>query len=773
MVGRERELADVNAALDAHRLVTITGLGGVGKTRLAREVASQLARLGRSSWFVDLAPVTTLAGVVDTIATRIGVGETADRDLEGAVIERLHDGPNVLVLDNLEHLSDERPFFARLLADVPSLTILATSRVALVLAGEHELRLDSLAGAVDDADIEAAPATRLFLMRARDRGHLRTVDARDAPAVAMVCRRLDGLPLAIELAAAWTGVLSPRAIARRIDDATLPLADESRPRHVSLEQVVSATLNLTSDGDRQVFDRLGVFVGPFDDAAVAAVCDADAGVLAALRNLEAASLVRVAPDENGEPEFTLLETVRAIARRRLEDAGSPADAEARHGAWYAQQATTAADDLRSKTFNNAQASARLADPNVRVAFERAVVRGDAEIAGRLAAAFASYGVQAGVLRESANRLRTALAMDGASPGTRADLLTALLNVRGMLGEHGDQAPLGRQAVALARESGSERTLVRAMIALASWALVDPIELLIEAGDFAERIGYAWGAAAAWNNLGSALGDRDRHEEAVDVYGKAVLLFAARGDAAGEAMALMSRAGVELQLARTADALVDVREAERKLPADGGGSVAFRLWTHTTRAIAEASAGLHAEAAGSLAGTVDTVVSLDSAAEYDGWFEAAAAVLAVPHPVLAARCLGGLDAVTQLNGSPASNTRLNRRITAGLERSIGRHRLEVARASGRTRDRRALFDELAAAARADAARTAGPYGDLTPRERRVLELLARGRTDPEIGVELGIAPKTASVHVANLKAKLGVDTRVEAVLFARDNLRPDA
>ena len=452
-----------------------------------------------------------------------------------------------------------------------------------------------------------------------------------------------------------------------------------QPRHVSLEQVVSATLDLTSEGDRQVFDRLGVFVGPFDDAAVAAVCDADAGVLAALRNLEAASLVRVAADEMGEPEFTLLETVRSIARRRLEDAGSLADAEARHGAWYAARATTAADDLRSKTFNNAEASARLADPNVRRGIragggtgrcrDRRAPRGGLRLVRR------PGGVAARVGDPAADRAR-----DGRRvTGTRADLLTALLNVRGMLGEHGDQAPLGRQAVALARESGSERTLVRAMIALASWALVDPIELLIEAGDLAERIGYAWGAAAAWNNLGSALGDRDRHEEAVDVYGKAVLLFAARGDAAGEAMALMSRAGVELQLARTADALVDVREAERKLPAGGGGSVAFRLWTHTTRAIAEASAGLHAEAAASLAGTVDTVVSLDSAAEYDGWFEAAAAVLAVPHPVLAARCLGGLDAVTQLNGSPASNTRLNRRITAGLERSIGRHRLETARA----------------------------------------------------------------------------------------------
>ena len=125
----------------------------------------------------------------------------------------------------------------------------------------------------------------------------------------------------------------------------------------------------------------------------------------ALRHLEAASLVRASADDAGEPRFVLLETVRAIARERLAASGSLADAEARHGAWYATRATRAADDLRTRTFNNSDASARLADRNVVVAFERAVDRGDAELAGRLAAALASYGIQAGILRESVARLK--------------------------------------------------------------------------------------------------------------------------------------------------------------------------------------------------------------------------------------------------------------------------------------------------------------------------------------------------------------------------------
>ena len=212
------------------------------------------------------------------------------------------------------------------------------------------------------------------------------------------------------------------------------------------------------------------------------------------------------------------------------------------------------------------------------------------------------------------------------------------------------------------------------------------------------------------------------KEAVDVYGKAVLLFAARGDAAGRGYGPDEPcrwSNCSLRARRT-PSLTSARPngSFRPVAADPSRFASGR--TRPGRSPKRARGFMRRRPHPSRARSTRSC-PLDSAAEYDGWFEAAAAVLAVPHPVLAARCLGGLDAVTQLNGSSASNTRLNRRITAGLERSIGRYRLEVARASGRTRDRRALFDELAAAvwadARSDAARAAGPYGDLTPRERR--------------------------------------------------------
>ena len=776
LIGRLAELASVEAALLAHRLVTITGLGGVGKTRLAREVVERRTSRGELVSFVDLAPVTTPAGVLDAIAARIRAGETASRDLEAAVVERLGATPNVLVLDNLEHVMECRMLLGRLLEAAGSLTILATSRLALGLEEEWVLRLESLVSADSETDIETAPATQLFLRRARDHGNLRTLDPKDAPAVVEVCRRLDGLPLAIELAAAWTGVLTPRAIVRRIDDSSLPLADEHEPRHVSLEQVVVATLALTSDADRRVFDRLGVFAGTFDDAAVAAICT-EPDVLAALRHLAAASLVRAGADEAGEPWFTLLETVRAIARRRLAASGALAEAEARHGAWYAARATRAADDLRSRTFNNADASARIADLNVVAAFERAVDRGDAELAGRLAAALGSYGIQAGILRESEARVRRALATGEASPGTRSDVLMALVNLRAALGELNDQVPEAHEALALARQAGSDIRTVRALIVLGSWTRVESIDRLTEAGELAERIGYTWGALTAWNNLGNALADSRRYEQAIDVYSRAIRLAESMGDVAGAGVALGSRGAAELELGNADRALADAQEAHRRLPADGGGSVSYRVWAGTTLAIAEAAAGLDARAAATLAGTTDLVVQLDSPPEVDGWLDAAFAVLASPHPNLAARCLGALDVGTRAEGSIMSSSPLNRRIAARIERSIGRHQLALKRAEGQAMDRRVLFEQLADVVRTDAGRgdtrVVAPYGALTARERSVLVLLGQGRSDREIGAQLGITPKTASVHVANLKAKLGVDTRVEAVLFARDHLGPDA
>ena len=263
------------------------------------------------------------------------------------------------------------------------------------------------------------------------------------------------------------------------------------------------------------------------------------------------------------------------------------------------------------------------------------------------------------------------------------------------------------------------------------------------------------------------------DEAIDAYGRAVQGAFLLDDMAAAALSLASRGAAELELGDADRALADIRDADRRLPADGGGSVAFRLWTATTLAIAEAVAGLHLDAARTLAGTIDRVISLDSPAEVDGWLDSAFAVLAVPRPALAARCLGALDLATRVEGQTMSSSGLNRRIAAQIEGTIGRQRLAMKRAEGQRMERHVLFEQLADAVRAEAGRggegPAAPYGELTARERTVLDLLAQGRTDTQIGAELGIAPKTASVHVANVKAKLGVETRVAAVLYARDRL----
>ena len=414
-----------------------------------------------------------------------------------------------------------------------------------------------------------------------------------------------------------------------------------------------------------MFDRLGVFTDPFDDAAAAAVCDGDADVLPALRNLEAASLVRVSADAAGEPRFRLLDTVRQIALRRLHEAGLLTDVEMRHGAWFAARATAAADDLRSRTFNNADASARLADRNVVVAFERAVDRGDAELAGRVAAALASYGIQAGLLRDSAARLRRALSMGEMSPGVRSDVLMALVNLRAALGDVADQARDGQEALSLARRAGSDIRVVRALIALGSYTQLESIERLTEAGEMAERIGYSWGAT---RRRGTTSVTRSRL--AADSRRRSRCTAGpcgwpnASGDLAGASLSLMARAAAELELGNTDRGLADVREASRRLPADGGGSGSFRLWTGTTLAEAEAAAGLDAEAAATLAGTIGMVLRLDLPLEYDAWLDGAFAVLAKTQPLLAAKCLGALDDVKRSDGSVMSSSRPNRRSPRG-------------------------------------------------------------------------------------------------------------
>jgi len=782
LIGRARELALVERRLTGARLVTITGLGGVGKTSIARTVAWRRADGGGRTIVVDLAPVAVPQGVGGAIAAAVGAVEDADRSLAHAIGDALAAPPALLVLDNFEHVLNARSLISDLLAVAPSLRILTTSRVPLGLLDESVVPLGPLGLPSSARDVETAPAAELFLKRARDLGRLDRLDPDDAEAVVEVCRRLDGLPLALELAARWTGVLSPRAVHRRLVDGRLDLSD-GEPRHGSLEAIVRSTLELIDRSSAGVFPLLAVFAGRFDEAAAQAVTGHD-GILGPLRALESVALVRVSTDPRGEPRFELLETVRAVALASLADDDRLA-AWRRHARYYGERAVAAATAVRSSSFSDPVEGAALGDANVVAAHERSVGLGDREVALRISAALATRAMQTGILREALARLEAALAMPadpggtarGASAardlaGLRSDAMNALVSLRGALGIVDGQEAGAREAVAQAREADDPVRIVRTLITLGNWAAVDRAAAYADAAEIAERIGYEWGAATAWNSLADAHWEAGRTDEALAAIVRAQESSTRQGDRAGLATCLTARGEYELNLGRIAAGNGHLDEAVA-IYRETAGMPTFMTVGLTVQAMGRALDGRLEDASAILAEAAARVEVAEASEDLRSWLETAVVVLEPHHPIAAARCLGALDRIREETGTGRVSERILEAAAGRIERAIGRPRLERERSVGRAADRTALFADIARVTRRAAGPHAGriqaPFGSLTAREEEILARLAEGRTDREIGDELGITAKTASVHVANLKGKLGVETRVEAVLFARDRL----
>ena len=772
LIGRERDLAAIEKRLAASRLVTIAGLGGVGKTTLARSVATRHARGGGRVVIVDLAPIAGPHGVGEAIPAAADAAEDPDRSLVESIGEALATPATLLVLDNFEHVLAARMLVGELLAATLSLRVLTTSRVPLGLAEEVVAPLGALALPAAPRDIETASASALFLKRARDHGRMERLEPDDAVALVEVCRRLDGLPLALELAARWTGVLSPRAIQRRLADGRLDLSDDD-PRHGSLEAIVRSTLELVDRPAADAFAVLGVFAGGFDEAAARAVT-ADNQVLGALRELEGVALVRVSPDVTGEPRFEFLETIRAVALINLGD-DARRGAWQRHASWYAERAVDAASAVRSSSFSDPVGGAALANPNVLAAFDRAVELGDHENALRIAAALATRAMQTGILREALARLERALAMAGGpigSHGLRSDAMNALVSLRGALGRLDGQEEGAREALAEARLANDPIRIVRTLITLGNWMSGDRTPVYAEAADLAEAAGYKWGAATAWNSLADAHWTAGRTDETMKAIVRSQEASKRMGDHAGVATALSVRGEYELNLGRIADGVAHLDEAVALFRATPGVPL-FMTIALTVQAMGRALDGRPDEGIQILAEAAARVETAEGAEEVHSWLEAAAIVLEPGHPIVAGRCLGALDQLRDEIGTPRVSDRLVVAATGRVERAIGKPRLARERAAGRAADRTDLFRDLARLVRREAGPTAGrvqaPFGPLTAREEQILAQLAEGATDREIAAELGISPKTASVHVANLKAKLGVETRVEAALFARERL----
>jgi predicted ATPase/class 3 adenylate cyclase len=345
-IGRERELEQTAAALGQARVVTLTGAGGVGKTRLALRAAAQVApRFGEGAWLAELAPVRDVAGVDDAVAAVFSLTARAGQDTREALVEFLHGKQLLLVLDNCEHLLDGAAALAGVLArSCERLVIFATSREGLGIEGEHLVPVPPLGVPEVNADLAAitqAEAVRLFAERAAAVKPGFAVTKQNAAAVAAVVRRLDGIALAVELAAARVGAMTPAELARRLERSFAVLAAGRRgagARHQTLRAAIDWSFQLLADPEQRLLARLAVFAGGATLEAAEAVCGGEGidpdMVFELLAALVARSLV-VAGEHGPQTRYRLLETIRQYGEERLGQAGQTERWQARHASYYA------------------------------------------------------------------------------------------------------------------------------------------------------------------------------------------------------------------------------------------------------------------------------------------------------------------------------------------------------------------------------------------------------------------------------------------------------
>jgi predicted ATPase/class 3 adenylate cyclase len=482
-VGRARELGDLESLLarDELRLLTLTGPGGAGKTRLALQVAANvLERFPSGVFFVSLSPVRESELAVSTIARTLGLREYPGETMLETLTEYVSDKELLLVLDNLEQLPAAASAIAGLLASAPGLRVLATSRVPLHLSGEHTYAVPPL---------ERSEAVNLFV----DRAHAAAVDFRltpdNADAVAEICARLDGLPLAIELAAPRVRVLTPAALLRRLDQRLSILtggAKDLDERQRTLRATIEWSHELLLEDEKSLFARLGLLVGGCRLEAAEFLCDPDGslgtGVLDGLGSLVDKSLLRRRTDTDGEPRFWMLETIREYALEMLEASDEVEHARRRHALWYTEEAERL--DVESRTGDRPSVFARLDDEyaNLRAAIAFARDTRDGDLVLRLGTALWGFWSTRGYVAEGRHALEDAFELSDRRP---ARALLGLCTLRLLSGSSEGVLPDAHEAMRACEAVGDDFSLAQA------WNLVGRVE--------GGALGRLQQAEQAWRN----------------------------------------------------------------------------------------------------------------------------------------------------------------------------------------------------------------------------------------------------------------------------------
>ncbi|HEX6350742.1 MAG TPA: LuxR C-terminal-related transcriptional regulator [Candidatus Dormibacteraeota bacterium] len=686
------------------RLLTLAGPGGSGKTRLALELAPRLLpEFPDGVWLVELGLLSRPELVSQHVTAALGYREAQQEPLE-VLAAQLGGRRLLLLLDNCEHLVTPTAELAgRLLRACPDLYVLATSREPLGVPGEIVLRVPALA---------ASEAEALFADRARAVEPRFKLSGANATAVAQICERLEGIPLAVELAAALARVLPPQQILARLDQR-LDLR--------TLRATIDWSYALLSPEQQALFRRLAVFQGGFGLDAAEVVCGQGLGVLDALAGLVDKSMVLAAQPDGPRSRYRMLDAIAEYARERLLDSGEKPALEARHQAFY--ESLVLGDD---RADHQAWLERMAEDQaNVRAAIQRSLDEAP-EQALRLAAALGEFWLQHGYLREARRWLDAALQAAPDAPGRdRAAALVAVADIEFYQGDYQAAGAHYREAVAKARAGDYEAELGLALVGLGQLVHADgdsaeARQLLQEGLALERRLGNPYGVTRALGYLGLVAGQEGSLEEAVKISEEALAISRTLGDPTGVYRALRN-------LAVAAFLSADLERAEAicteglRFSQDQGNQVGIPMWLEGFAALA--SAAHHNQRAVRLAGAARAQRLRMQSAASRPWTAAIQAILEPSRQALGPRRAQEADEAGAALSLPA-----------------------------------AIAEALGATA------SPSPAQNLTARELEIARLVAEGRSNKEIAAGLFITIRTAETHVQNIMNKLGLSSRAQVATW---------